>query len=212
MGHVPSWNWFQMIFYTVVKLISKCQIQSLKFCSISTNWTSFLMYSNKMFHKFMMSLSTVDKKRRNAGSEILAMVVMKSYILWDMALCSALKPMGHFRRTCCCLHLQGWRGKEPRKQNATDSKYNCTPVSSEVYSSNLMMEVTCPSKTVPWWWRWHVPPKLCLTFNTFYSILPQNITLHNITASTKKHKPVWSLNVIQTNRSSFKQGELLYVY
>jgi hypothetical protein len=81
------------------------------------------------------------------GFEVLTAVVMKSYIFWDIMLCSPLKVNRRYGGTCH-LHHQGRRMSQAKHQREglcflpTFRLVYCL-----AYSSTLKMEPTCSSET-----------------------------------------------------------------
>jgi hypothetical protein len=84
--------------------------------------------------------------------EVLATVIMKSSVFWDIMPCTLLKVNWHFGGTCC-LHLQGQRISQASNQQERGSKEQVALlaacfmlVTCLVYSLTLKMEATCSSK------------------------------------------------------------------
>jgi hypothetical protein len=72
----------------------------------------------------------------SVGSEVLTVVVMKSFVFWDIMQCSPLKVNRGFGGICR-LHLEGRRISRLRNQSEPGSKHTCKKISVE--NSDLLV-------------------------------------------------------------------------
>jgi hypothetical protein len=86
------------------------------------------------------------QRLRDVGFETLTVVVMKSFVFWDIMPYSPLKIKRSFGETCL-IHLQNRRICQLRNHGKTDCKHSLVPVSCLVYPSALKMEATYSSET-----------------------------------------------------------------
>jgi hypothetical protein len=108
-----------------------------------------------------------------AGSEVLTVVVMKSYFFWDIMLCSPLKVSQRFRWTYY-LHLQGQRISQARNQPLCLLPALCW------FHASLTLR--------PWRWRQHFPPKRQMTYK-YRNIMFLDIIHHYV--FIQKHRPFY---------------------
>jgi hypothetical protein len=126
---------------------------------------------------------------------------MKTSIFWDIMSCSPLKVNQRCGGTCC-LHLQGRRISQAKKQREAGSKQsrvvrqptfrrNISPTSSGP-SLLCLLPVSCwilAWLTLrPWRWRRHVPPKRRLSSNGLHGVISQKIELF-ITNAVRTSNP-----------------------
>jgi hypothetical protein len=102
---------------------------------------------------------------------------MKSTIFWDITPCSPLKVNRRFGGTC--LHLQGLRISQARKQICLLPAF--TLVSGSAYTSTLKMEAICTSETSIEFKRnsrRYIPKDGTLQINPVHNFTPYSSKFH----------------------------------
>jgi hypothetical protein len=110
--------------------------------------------------RFIRSNSYLEDLSRHTlnnyvGSEVLIAVVMKSFIFWDITLCSVLK-INHRFGGICRLYLQGRRVNPATNQRETGSMLPW-----------LILR--------PWRWKQHFSPKRRLNSKRLHGVISQTI-------------------------------------